>query len=460
MRGRIVRRGISQKGQDMSALEIQYQLQQISSIEPFALTPSRVYADSNLRDKLRALAAQFGCPPYVVNAISPEDLCALHSVASKKEASGYEVATKLVKKYSGGMSPDKPRDMTADEVWREDMIKKLRDQEPQGKPAPIDEDQIKRVVQRELRPVAKALQDSIDGYALKTDDAMRNVIPGLVDLAVKEAVKARTPTELVLVKPFEAPKQIGLVHFKTADILKALHAGLNVYLHGPAGSGKTTAAHKCADGLGVGFYFAAKVESEYLLLGFRDATGGTVRTQFREAYEHGGVFLFDEMDASSPAAIVALNAALANGFCPFPDGTIARHANFYCIGAGNTALTGATRQYVGRSQMDAASIDRFAFIEFPYDETLELELASNPAWCRHIQAIRAAVAKRGLNHLVSPRATYDGCKSLAVGFTWEEAEVMHVYKGLDASTVEQIQHDCPKPKGTEFGPLDHKALIL
>ena len=129
---------------------------------------------------------------------------------------------------------------------------------------------------------------------------------------------------------------------------------------GPAGSGKTTAAHEAAKALGIPFYFTGAIDSAYKLTGFIDAQGRTVRTAFREAFEHGGVFLFDEMDSSMPAALLAFNAALANGHADFPDGIIKRHPDFRAIAACNTFGGGANRQYVGRMQLDAASLDRFA----------------------------------------------------------------------------------------------------
>ena len=283
----------------------------------------------------------------------------------------------------------------------------------------------------------------LDDALARVREQSAQVDPEQIKALVMDALKALQPTSLVVQMPAAEPVALGLVHFRTEAIIKALTSGVNVYLHGPAGSGKTTAGQKVAVALGVQFYFAAKVESEYLLLGFKDARGETVRTQFREAYEHGGCFLFDEMDASSPSAIVALNAALANGICPFPDGNVQRHTDFYCIGAGNTTLAGANRQYVGRQQLDAASVDRFAFIEFPYDEQLELAIATNVIWAKHVQAVRRAVTERGLNHLVTPRASFDGSKLLEAGFDWETVEAMVIYKGLDESTVAQLRYAVP-----------------
>src|SRR5690606_7558053 len=99
---------------------------------------------------------------------------------------------------------------------------------------------------------------------------------------------------------------------------KMVAAGVNVWLAGPAGSGKTTAAEQVAKALKLKFYFNGAIDTEYKLSGFVDAHGRIVSTAFREAYTNGGVYLFDEVDASLPSATLAFNAALANGQCDFP----------------------------------------------------------------------------------------------------------------------------------------------
>lgn len=387
---------------------------------------------------LRDLADKAGVTGDILK-IDAADLVSLYAVARKKPSSAFEVAARINRKHS---FPDILGPILAPET---------PSAPPTAAPSALDMAAVRRLIEGHLedalgdydKGIEARLSAMMAGWSSSALDEIRGTLSRLtatVPQLVADALKDQTPTRLEIITPASpTPVALGIVHHKTGDIMRAVMAGLNVYLHGPAGSGKTTVALKIAEALKLQFYFAAKVESEYLLLGFKDARGETVRTQFREAYEHGGLFLFDELDGSAAGAVVALNAALANGMCPFPDGIIKRHADFHCIAAGNTVLTGASRQYVGRSQLDAASVDRFAFIEFDYDEQLETALASNVQWAKHVQAIRAAIKSRALNHLVTPRATLDGCKSLAAGFTWEQAEMMHVYKGLDAATIEQIR---------------------
>jgi MoxR-like ATPase len=217
-----------------------------------------------------------------------------------------------------------------------------------------------------------------------------------------------------------------------------------VYLVGPAGAGKTYAAIQCAKALGVKFYFTGAVASEFKLTGFIDAQGRIVSTAFREAFEKGGLFLFDEIDASYPQAVLAFNAALANDFMDFPcknedeKKPVQRHKDFYCIAAANTYGQGADRQYVGRNQLDAASLDRFVFLDWKYDENLERNLAGNYKWSDYVQKIRRYIEAQQIRHVVSPRASIYGAKLLANGVSRETVEQTILWKGLGEATKAKI----------------------
>jgi hypothetical protein len=295
----------------------------------------------------------------------------------------------------------------------------------------LKQDTIDRIGRAEMR-----LTDTLADHTGKLVDTLKQEAA----TAVQDALKALTPTVLVLKTPNEPTGvNLGLVHKMTPTVIQYLDAGWNVYLHGPAGSGKTTMGQKCADAFGLEFYFCGKLDSEYGLLGFLDSQSRCVRTAFREAYEHGGLFLFDEMDRSDPSAVVAMNAALANGVCAFPDGIVKRHENCKIMGAGNTVMGGASALYQAAMQQDGSSIDRFAFLFFDYDEELERALSTDAKWVAYVQATRKAVADRGLSHLVTPRATIEGCKGLARGFPWDAMANAWVFKGLDSATVEQLK---------------------
>jgi len=245
------------------------------------------------------------------------------------------------------------------------------------------------------------------------------------------------------------PHSVGSKRHQIFDALRmAVAAKVNVFLVGPAGAGKTTVAKQVAHSLGLRFHFNGAIHSEYKLTGFRDAQGKVHRTAFREAFEHGGVYLFDEIDASQPAALLAFNAALANGMFDFPDRNVQAHPNFRCIAAANTWGKGATMDYVGRNALDAATMDRFAMLEMRYDASLErrmahlashdhIELAD--AWLELVQKTRALCHEHDFRHIVSPRATQQGLSLMVGGITAEGATLMVLRRGMEDTSWGRIR---------------------
>lgn len=254
-----------------------------------------------------------------------------------------------------------------------------------------------------------------------------------------ENLKARKPLDIIVHTDNNKPADLGIQHIQFPELVQMVSTGLNIFLVGPAGSGKTTAAINVAKALNVEFYFTGAIASEFKLTGFINAKGEIVSTEFRRAYEKGGLFLFDEIDASYPQAVLAFNAALSNDYMDFPDKRITRHENFYCIAAANTYGQGADRQYVGRNQLDAASLDRFVFLDWKYDENLETTLAGNEEWSSFVQKVRGVVEDLKLRHVVSPRASIFGAKLLSKGIEQEKVESTCLWKGMDTATIEKIK---------------------
>ena len=216
-----------------------------------------------------------------------------------------------------------------------------------------------------------------------------------------------------------------------ARIVRFIAAGMmNVWTTGPAGSGKTTLAHQVADALGrpFGLQSFAADSSAGSLIGGIDAAGIYHETAFIHAYETGGVYLLDEIDAAPAEILVAVNAALANGHLSLPRHhdhtrrTIKRHPNTVIFAAANTYGTGATAQYVGRSQIDAATLDRFAGAVFTigYDAALERQLCPDETTREIVQNMRAACEATGLRRIVSTRAVIAAARMNAAGFDASE----------------------------------------
>lgn len=234
-------------------------------------------------------------------------------------------------------------------------------------------------------------------------------------------------------------KSNGVQHPLFADLLTVVSSraanGIapNVWLAGPTGSGKTHAAEQCADALGITFYFNGALSMSHELTGFVDAAGNYHGTPFRQAYEHGGLYLFDEVDASDNAALLALNAALANGVCAFPDQAepIKRHKDFICIGAANTFGQGATAEFIGRAKIDAAFLSRFPVkFSWTYDIELEQSISGNVDWAKRVQAARARAQAAGVKIVIDPRHSQAGAALIAAGMSFDRTAALTYLAGL------------------------------
>lgn len=309
-----------------------------------------------------------------------------------------------------------------------------------------EKQEAEQLAERVLTAPALQMPDATEMGALLADVAssMTSAIVAELNVQVGETVPSLVAELLASARPVAItvndlpPVQLDVKHKCLEDVLLMVVAGTSPFLVGPAGSGKTTLAEQIAQCLGRPFYMASRVSSEYKLTGFVDANGKTVRTAFREAYEHGGVFLFDEVDASDADALTAFNAALAGKLADFPDGVVKRHPDFVAIAAGNTFGRGADRQYVGRNQLDAATLDRFQVYEVDYDEQLEVSLAGNEEWTRYVQKVRAAIDAEKVRHVVSPRASIAGAKLLAAGMARSKVEEACIWKGLDQNNRNRV----------------------
>lgn len=229
-------------------------------------------------------------------------------------------------------------------------------------------------------------------------------------------------------------------HYLFPRILQAVDASIPVALVGPAGSGKSTLAKQISEALKLKYFLQNSVQGTHELAGYMDAHGKYNTTAFRAAFESGGTILVDEADTSDPGAFKWLNTALANGYAMFPDNPdpITRHVDFRIIIAANTFGTGADRVYVGANQLDASTLDRFVFFNYDYDEQMEMLLAGNVSWCNRVQELRSAAAKEKARVVISPRASINGAKLLAMGWPQKDVEDGLIWKGMDPELKERI----------------------
>jgi MoxR-like ATPase len=235
---------------------------------------------------------------------------------------------------------------------------------------------------------------------------------------------------------FQLPEREGeldeVTHEEFETVLSFVMANEPVMLVGSAGTGKNVICKQVAKLMNLDFYFSNAVTQEYKLTGFIDAHGVYQETEFYKAFKHGGLFMLDEIDASIPEVLVILNAAIANRYFDFPNGKIEAHENFRVVAAGNTYGLGASYQYVGRNQLDAASLDRFAQVEIEYSPAIENSLTTDAELLNFIRAFRKECAAAGINHIVSYRTITRLDKM---------ANVMPVEKALKTCLIKNMEQD-------------------
>lgn len=271
-------------------------------------------------------------------------------------------------------------------------------------------------------PDADAIRELVDGAVARhfseIEEIKRN-LPESLGIIVDRELGRRVDAALIQRKELTIRRTDGTVatftrtHKQFEELLAWLSVGQWCYLYGAPGGGKTTVARQCAEALGTSFHYLALSPQTLSsrVFGFVDAHGNTVRTPFREAYEFGGVFLVDEFDNCHPATATELNGAIENRIAAFPDGMVEMHPDFVIVATGNTAGTGGSRGHAARMVLDDATRDRFAFIEWQYDEQLEsaLALEANPdagQWIAWVRKLREFIANDGGVRLGCLSASY------------------------------------------------------
>lgn len=257
----------------------------------------------------------------------------------------------------------------------------------------------------------------------------------------EKLIAAIPPRKLEITGPRGSITIDGPLHYRTPLVIRIVALGHAVMMVGPAGCGKTTIGEHAARALQLPFYITSTINDTHELIGFVDGHGKYHDTPFRNAFEKGGVWIADEIDAWDASALLAANSALANGYANFPDRPepITRHADFRMIATANTFGTGADRVYVGRNELDAASLDRFAVIEIDYDLDLERMFAgSADRWLERVWSVRKSVNKNKIRHVVSSRAIGMGAAALSIGIDWSDVETIYLFKGMSTKDRAKI----------------------
>jgi hypothetical protein len=344
--------------------------------------------------------------------------------------------------------------------WDNAVRRATTDAPPAGE-VKVDAEWLRKLYSQIEVTTGKLIDLKLRDHRPEVSPAERKVIQDMAEAGAKDAaekmaeevVKRLMPPREIVVRneTTGVTNSVGLQHRKFPLLLRAAQARnasghhLNIWLTGMAGSGKTTAAMSVAKALGLEFEAESSLDADFKILGYRSPDGVYQETAFFRRFTQGGVILLDEIDNFAPSALLAANAATANDFCQFPHGLFKRHPDCIVIACANTWGMGATNQYVGRSKLDAASLDRFQpKIDWTLDEDLERAVAERQGGARalmwHDIVLRArhAARRQGLQILITPRATYAGIGLLQQGFKVSEVVEMTLTAGLSGEQVKAL----------------------
>ena len=268
------------------------------------------------------------------------------------------------------------------------------------------------------------------------------------------------PRVLEIKQDSKPPVTIEGGHAYLDRVVKLVAAGIPVYLWGPAGSGKTTAAMQVAKALSRESEIDTLDPSTFrsMIQGYMTPDGKPVHTSFTRCWTEGKLYVADETDNGPGHVQTLFNSALANGHAPLAWGNMERGANFGFVGTGNTP--GApTRAFPDRRPMSAAFKDRLYFVYWPIDPRIEAEIgqtglsttlpARKPrkitatAWVEWVVKLRAWAETNMPTLMITPRASILGIKALELGETPAEVAAGLIFRGCDSEMVTKAMNANP-----------------
>ena len=316
-------------------------------------------------------------------------------------------------------------------IWRKNQIMvpwkiEASDAQPSA-PAPAQPsadglDSLKRDFGAMGSAIAKAIQEAKPSEAAVSEDKLRQMI----EESVPQTVTIKRPD----LPDFDA----GVTHEKFTELLERVQILPNAFLVGPSGSGKTFAAAQVAESLTKDYatLSCSGGMSEGHLLGRLLPTGENGKFEYTESdfirlYENGGVFLLDEIDAADPNVLIVINDAISGGRISVPNRTAKpfaeRHKDFVLIAGANTTGNGRDRQYVGRNQLDKATLRRLKMnlIQWDYSPNVEKALCPDSELRSKWADLRKKIKDNGIRQVVDTQSLRDAYR-FRQGLNWSVSD--------------------------------------
>lgn len=273
--------------------------------------------------------------------------------------------------------------------------------------------------EKAFKAVSQATEAVTGGIKKQVQDAIKEAADRAVPIVIKDGGKLR--------------KVKGVLPPEFKQMVELASARIPIMLVGPAGCGKTYLCEKLGEALGleVSDQSCSEGMSENVFNGLLlpIGKGGEfkhVASPFMSRYESGGVMLLDEIDAGDPNLFTYINKAIANRHYTvaqrWTNPVVKKHKDFVLVAAANTFGHGADASYVGRNQLDAATLDRFkvGLITLDYCQDVELSLA-DAELCAWAWRVRAAIKANKLRRIMSTRVI-ENLGTMSRTYGWKQPE--------------------------------------